>query len=112
MPDARCTRGLVCKVVRKKAHTSIQVQRKHSDEVFTKPDLAPFVLRAGVAHGVEAALRLPSAPDAAASTASHPNVRDDGQRPLVRDRMATVIVLICPTAEGEYFRAKDWTAFG
>jgi len=24
MPDARCTRGLVCKYVRKKAHTSIQ----------------------------------------------------------------------------------------
>jgi hypothetical protein len=30
MPDARCTRGLVCKDVRKKAHTSIQVQRRHS----------------------------------------------------------------------------------
>ena len=30
MPDARCTRGLVCKIVRKKAHTSIQVQRRHS----------------------------------------------------------------------------------
>jgi hypothetical protein len=30
MPDARCTRGLVCKYVRKKAHTSIQVQRRHS----------------------------------------------------------------------------------
>ena len=29
MPDARCTRGLVCKVVRKKTHTSIQVQRRH-----------------------------------------------------------------------------------
>jgi hypothetical protein len=30
MPDARCTRGLVCKDVRKKTHTSIQVQRRHS----------------------------------------------------------------------------------
>ena len=29
MPGARCTRGLVCKIVRK-THTSIQVQRKHS----------------------------------------------------------------------------------
>ena len=28
-PDARCTRGLVCNV-HKKAHTSIQVQRRHS----------------------------------------------------------------------------------
>src|ERR1700730_2205898 len=31
MPDARCTRGLVCKYVRKKTHTSIQVQRRQSD---------------------------------------------------------------------------------
>src|SRR5437016_10442979 len=30
MPGARCTRGLVCKAVRKETHTSIQVQRKHS----------------------------------------------------------------------------------
>src|SRR5258708_8798755 len=29
-PGARCTRGLVCKMHRKKTHTSIQVQRKHS----------------------------------------------------------------------------------
>jgi hypothetical protein len=29
MPGARCTRGLVCKIVRK-PHTSIQVQRRHS----------------------------------------------------------------------------------
>jgi hypothetical protein len=31
MPDARCTRGLVCKMCKKKAHTSIQVQRRQSD---------------------------------------------------------------------------------
>jgi hypothetical protein len=30
MPGARCTRGLVCKSAQRKAHTSIQVQRKHS----------------------------------------------------------------------------------
>ena len=30
MPGARCTRGLVCKFVQRNAHTSIQVQRKHS----------------------------------------------------------------------------------
>jgi hypothetical protein len=30
MPGARCTRGLVCKIVQKK-HTSIQVQRRQSD---------------------------------------------------------------------------------
>ena len=30
MPGARCTRGLVCKMRKKKAHTSIQVQRRQS----------------------------------------------------------------------------------
>jgi hypothetical protein len=30
MPGARCTRGLVCKVHKRNAHTSIQVQRRHS----------------------------------------------------------------------------------
>jgi len=30
MPGARCTRGLVRKMCIKNAHTSIQVQRKHS----------------------------------------------------------------------------------
>ena len=30
MPGARCTRGLVCKVAQRKAHTSIQVQRRQS----------------------------------------------------------------------------------
>jgi hypothetical protein len=31
MPGARCTRGLVCKMHIKNAHTSIQVQRRQSD---------------------------------------------------------------------------------
>ena len=30
MPGARCTRGLVCKVAQRNAHTSIQVQRRQS----------------------------------------------------------------------------------
>src|SRR6266568_48553 len=42
---------------------------------------APVVLRALIAHG-ETALRPVHAPDAAASTASHPNVRDDREPPL------------------------------
>src|SRR5450631_108399 len=29
-PDARCTRGLVCKVAQRKTHTSIQVKRRQS----------------------------------------------------------------------------------
>ena len=36
----------------------------------------------------ETALRTHFTPDTAASTASHPNVRDDGQRPFLGDRMA------------------------
>ena len=31
MPGARCTRGLVCKVRKEKAHTSIQVSGEHTD---------------------------------------------------------------------------------
>jgi hypothetical protein len=52
---------------------------------------------------------IPSAPDAAASTASHPNVRDDGQRPLVRDETAGVMDLIWGKREGIYFCRGVWT---
>ena len=41
------------------------------------------------------ALRTSLAPDAAASTATRPNVRDDGQRPSSRDGMAGVVGVIC-----------------
>jgi hypothetical protein len=54
-------------------------------------------------------LRSRRAPDAAASTASRPNVRDDGQRPSLGDEMARLIVLICPTGEAESFSGEDWT---
>jgi hypothetical protein len=48
--------------------------------------------------------------DAAASTASRPNVRDDGQRPsLARDRTARLLALICPTRQAEYFCSRHWT---
>jgi hypothetical protein len=46
-----------------------------------RPQRSPFVLRAAIAHEVQPALRSPHALGAAASTASRPNVRDDGQRP-------------------------------
>jgi hypothetical protein len=52
--------------------------------------------RRSIAHG-ESPCDHTCAPDAAASTASHPNVRDDGQRPSLRDETAGFIVLICPT---------------
>jgi hypothetical protein len=55
---------------------------------------APFVCRAVIAHRPKPALRSKSAPDAAASTASHPNVRDDHDTPLVGDGMAEFLALI------------------
>jgi hypothetical protein len=57
----------------------------------------------------ETALRTLFALDAAASTASRPNVRDDGQRPSSRDEIAGVLVLIWGGGEADYFRGRDWT---
>jgi hypothetical protein len=49
----------------------------------------------------ETALRTHLTLDTAASTASHPNVRDDGQRPFLGDRMAGVLEMICLTAKAK-----------
>src|SRR5215475_8968658 len=46
-----------------------------------------------------------------ASTASHRNVRDDRDPPLIRRETRGVIVLICPTTEAECFLRKGWTDF-
>jgi hypothetical protein len=66
---------------------------------------ASFVSALLIAHGSwlnpQPALQFTCAPNAAASTASHPNVRDDGQRPFLRDRMAGVLKVICPTAKAK-----------
>src|SRR6266702_2486023 len=144
MPGARCTRGLVCKIVRRTAHehtgsaetlrhsprngftaysalspaTNSSCHRRRRIDGFARPgwadetsaDLTPatgarttrfcrtqppvfakrlrrakasFVWRAKITHG-EPPCDHACTPDAAASTASHPNVRDDGQRPLVK----------------------------
>jgi hypothetical protein len=53
-----------------------------------------------IAHGNRPATAI--APDAAASTASHPNVRDDGQRPSER-RDGRVVEVIWGSSEAEYF---------
>jgi hypothetical protein len=55
------------------------------------------------------ALRSRHALGALASTASHPNVRDDRDTPLVRDETASVISLIWGEREAEYFCAGDST---
>ncbi|WP_207234477.1 hypothetical protein, partial [Bradyrhizobium sp. Leo170] len=46
-----------------------------------------------------------------ASTASHRNVRDDRDPPLIRRETRGVIVLICPTAKADYFSREGWTRF-
>jgi hypothetical protein len=48
-------------------------------------------------------------PDAAASTASRPYVRDDGQRPSDWDGMAADIGLIWAKREMDSFCEQDWT---
>ena len=69
-----------------------------------------FTVRFGTArrHVLKIAHRpeepaLPShrAHGAAASTASRPYVRDDGQRPFLGDRMAGVLKVICPTSKAK-----------
>src|ERR1700731_3249760 len=142
MPDARCTRSLVCK---EWWHTSVAttstpgspgiparngfnslLRALPGDRAFLSPSSAEtWLVRARSGRlafrkldaGVEAsgphvfALRephrssacrpsltgdktrpaIPCIPDAAASTATRPNVHDDGQRPSDRDGMATDI---------------------
>src|SRR5690348_6396718 len=47
-----------------------------------------------------------------ASTASHRNVRDDREPPLIRAETRGVKSLICPTAKAECFFREGWTDFG
>src|SRR6202171_3734678 len=58
--------------------------------------LAPSSCTRDTAHG-KPALRYRPHADATASTASRPNVRDEGHRPSLKDETARLIVLICPT---------------
>ena len=158
MPDARCTRGLACKSAQKKAHTSIQVQRRQSgipcamvlrlmpcsprrrirlvtvigglaacphpvgsthlhqldtsngcqDHTVLPYAATSFVCMSESLTG-NPALRFRFMPDAAASTASHPNVRDDGQRPSLRDETAEFVELIWVSWKQEYFLKPDLT---
>jgi hypothetical protein len=47
-----------------------------------------------------------------ASTASHRNVRDDRDPPLIRRETRGFKSVICPTAKAEYFSWKGWTLIG
>src|ERR1700681_757191 len=55
------------------------------------------------------ALRSHRAQNAAASTASHPNVRDDRDTPLCGTGWREFVEMICPTGEAKYFCEGDWT---
>src|SRR5216684_652 len=57
----------------------------------------------------EPALRSPRAQNAAASTASRPYVRDDGQRPSVWDGIRKVLEVIWGVRKQKYFCKQDWT---
>jgi hypothetical protein len=62
----------------------------------TSPSASNIVRRhaGGRSRAVKPALRFRCTPDAAASTATRPNVHDDGQRPSDRDGMAVDIQVI------------------
>jgi len=60
-----------------------------------------------IAHGKPPCDRN-HAPDAAASTASRPNVRDDGQRPS-EDGMAGFVAVSLAIRKEEYFHRKGLT---
>jgi hypothetical protein len=60
------------------------------------------------AHGNRPANK-PAAPDAAASTASHPAFVTIAIRPSSGMRWRELIALICPTGPAEYFCEGDWT---
>jgi len=47
--------------------------------------------------------------DAAASTASHPDVRDDRDTPLVGNEMTGDMWVICLKREEDYFLRQGWT---
>jgi hypothetical protein len=59
--------------------------------------------------GSSPALRSRFARNAAASTASRSNVRDDREAPLLRDGMAGVVNVIWGDREAIYFSREGWT---
>jgi len=66
---------------------------------------APFVRRTGRSLTGEACPAIPCAPDAAASTASHPAFVTTRDPPLWWGETGKLIEVICPTAKAKYFCA-------
>jgi hypothetical protein len=79
----------------------------HIHRSFGEAEAAPFVH--ALVEGSRALPQwkarpaFPSRDDAAASTASHPNVRDDRDTPLVRDETARDMQVIWVRRKREYF---------
>jgi hypothetical protein len=69
----------------------------------------PLVLHAPIAHGFSPALRSLRVHDIVASTASHPNVRDDREPPLFSGVGWRKQDTDFGKTEAKYFLAWDWT---
>src|ERR1700736_4129545 len=75
----------------------------------TSPSAATPFVSAPIDRSRETRPAMTCVPDAAASTASRPYVRDDGQRPSDWDGMAAAIGLIWVKREMDSFCEQDWT---
>jgi hypothetical protein len=138
MPDARCTRSLVRKGRKHTSshHRSAENSRHSLRDGFNglyralpgdRACLPPSPLRSLLLKRLDASIGASGphgfavrnkrfrpahlrAPDAVASTASHPNVRDDHDTPLWRGGMATNKPVIWVGWKQKYFSAYGWTA--
>ena len=117
-PGARCTRGLVCNCAQKTRTRAYRfsgntpafpaqwlyslLRALPGERLFChrrRANLARLDASTAASGPHDFAVRFtpPSSVMASASTATCPNVRDDGQRPSEWDRMAPILQLICPT---------------
>src|SRR5258708_37336748 len=103
MPGARCTRRLVCEG-RSSKHTS---STRRQDHTILPYATAPFVCApSDRSQALSARPAIKPCAGTAASTASHPNVRDDGQRPSSgRDGESYSLVFI--SDKQKYFCKRD-----
>jgi hypothetical protein len=130
MPDARCTRGLVCNVhkkVRTRAYRAAEAIRHSLRNGFTayivlslvnglschhrcakvnRRNLTPATGRQDHTTSPYASATFVSA--TSASTASH-RAFVTCATPLLSGETGRVMPLICPTTEAEYFCAQVWT---